>query len=562
MHFHLLLLREALVVFALLLLTACATRHTEAPRLLASDGSLAKTYYQGELRTDDNVQIRFTVFQPALKPGENAPLLLQIHPFGLWRMSSPDAPLSHVLTSGDVVREAWKKGYWIISYDQRGHGDSGDVMHIADPQKEARDVSRIIDWAEKNLAIARVDGDPQVGIIGESYGAGVQLVASALDARIDALVPIAGWYDLERVLAPNDVPKSGWMTILVLAGNTIADYDKRLNKAYWHARGGSIDAWVREEFSDNDVGWFCEHGKPPHADALVIQGFRDVLFPVNEGLSIHACLKDAGRDARFVGVDGGHLLPGTQHTPGWLVGWHIEETLDCDGSKQKTSDVIFNWFEAKLRGKTELLATVPAFCLTGDVRVDAVGAVPASQPFELARAHVGSGASGLFEWVARPLDHVKNWFVPANGDNWQQARSGWLRPALIPATRVDGPQWVVGVPHVSLDIDEADRAAPVLFLQVAAWRPGSGTYRALSEQVTPVRGTGHIETDLAAVRGKVADGEVLGLLVRGYQAQYRFSGSGFGTDASVRGRIALPISPATGASPAPAAAAASVAGVP
>jgi len=534
-------------------LLACATRHTEAPRLLAADGSLRKTHYQGEFVADDGVKIRFTVFQPALRPGERAPLLLQTNPFGLWRLSGPHTPISHVLTSGDVLRDAWEAGYCVVSFDQRGHGDSGDIMHIADPRKEARDVAQMIDWAVANLAVAQRDGDPLVGMVGESLGAGVQLVASVSDPRIDALVPIAPWYDLERTLAPNRVPKSGWLTLLVLAGNTLADYDSRLNGAYLKARGGDIEPWVLAYFDDHDVGWFCERGRAPHADVLVLQGFRDVLFPVNEGLDIHACLARAGRDARFIGVDGGHLLPGAQRSPGWVPGWHIEDTLACDGRTQRTRDVIMAWFDGKLRGQPGKLAQVPRFCLTGDAGVDAAGAPPPATEFVLPRVHVGSGASGLVEWAARPLEHAGNWFVRNDAADWQRARDGWLRPARMPLLRADRALWVAGVPRATFTVDNTDREQPVLFVQVAAWRPGSGSYRVLSEQVTPLRGNGTVSTELAAVRGRIAPGEVVGLLVRGYQNQYRFSGSGWGTDASLSGRVQLPLADATGPRPAGAA---------
>ena len=33
---------------------------------------------------------------------------------------------------------------------------------------------RLIDWAQANLALTTVDGDPKIGMIGESYGGGVQ----------------------------------------------------------------------------------------------------------------------------------------------------------------------------------------------------------------------------------------------------------------------------------------------------------------------------------------------------------------------------------------------------
>ena len=530
---------------SLALLSGCSTLHTSAPRIVDASGGLKEAVYQGELRTEDNTLIRFTVFQPALSAGTTAPLIVHTHPFGLWRFAGPQRPLTHVLTSGEVVRRAWHEGYWVISFDQRGHGDSGDVMHIADPQREGRDVSRIIDWAQKNLAITAVEGDPRVGMVGESYGAGIQLVASALDPRIDALVPIAGWYNLERVLAPNGVPKSGWLSILVLAGNTISDLDPRMNSAYMTARRGVIEPWVLSELSTHDVSHFCRSGKAPHADALIFQGFRDVLFPVNEGLDIYTCMKQAGRDARFVAIDDGHLLPMTQMSPGWLMGWNVEKKLHCDGRTQNTVDVIGSWFDAKLRDRTEKLADVPTYCLTGDQKIDLAGAPPPRQTFEVPRAHVGSGASGLVEWAARPLDYVGNLFVSSKGDALPPATDGWLRPAMLPLLRVKDAQWVVGVPRATFMIDHENRPSPVLFVQVAAWRPGSGSYRILSQQVTPVRGAGEIRTDLSAVRGRVEAGEVVGLLVRGYQAQYRFSGSGWGTNASISGSVDLPIGPAS-----------------
>jgi ABC-2 type transport system ATP-binding protein len=83
----------------------------------------------------------------------------------------------------------------------------------------------------------------------------------------------------------------------------------------------------------------------------------------------------------------------------------------------------------------------------------------------------------------------------------------------------------------------------VVFLRLAVWRPGAGSYRVLNDQVTPVRcpGSEPFEVELAAVRARLAAGEVLGLLVEGYSNQFRISGSGLGVDASIAGRIGLPL---------------------
>ena len=44
-------------------------------------------------------------------------------------------------------------------------------------------------------------------MIGESYAGGVQYIASALDPRLQAIVPITTWYDIVDSLVPNGVSK-------------------------------------------------------------------------------------------------------------------------------------------------------------------------------------------------------------------------------------------------------------------------------------------------------------------------------------------------------------------
>jgi putative CocE/NonD family hydrolase len=51
--------------------------------------------------------------------------------------------------------------------------------------------------------------DPEVGMIGGSYGGGVQFAAAAVDPRIDAIVPVIAWDNLAYSLAPNNATLSG-----------------------------------------------------------------------------------------------------------------------------------------------------------------------------------------------------------------------------------------------------------------------------------------------------------------------------------------------------------------
>ena len=46
---------------------------------------------------------------------------------------------------------------------------------------------------------------------------------------------------------------------------------------------------------------YCAQGMSIQADALFIQGFKDTLFPLNQGLNNRACALTGGKDVRFVG---------------------------------------------------------------------------------------------------------------------------------------------------------------------------------------------------------------------------------------------------------------------
>src|SRR5690606_24213122 len=130
-------------------------------------------------------------------------------------------------------------------------------------------------WAQTNLKRITVDGsgDPLVGMIGESYGGGAMLLASAEDSRIDALVPITTWNNIAYSLAPNQVPKSGWLTTLLLVNNILnpGNSDPFINDAYWKARDGQLDLDTVQKLIDRSVSTRCELGKVPRADTLLIQ---------------------------------------------------------------------------------------------------------------------------------------------------------------------------------------------------------------------------------------------------------------------------------------------------
>ncbi|ANW65904.1 hypothetical protein BCA37_22105 [Mycobacterium sp. djl-10] len=109
-------------------------------------------------------------------------------------------------------------GYNVITWDPRGEFASGGLMHLDSELFEARDVSAIIDWASIQAGVRNeATGDPLVGMVGGSYGGGIQLTSAGTDDRIDAIAPGIAWNSLNSALYPNDTFKTAWASLLALS---------------------------------------------------------------------------------------------------------------------------------------------------------------------------------------------------------------------------------------------------------------------------------------------------------------------------------------------------------
>lgn len=570
--------RTLLTIFGLSMLlglTGCAARQIKPLLPTTAHGELQQSYYQMRMTTDDGITLSFTVYQPALKAGESAPLILHTHGFGLSRMKRPYLSLyGSIMPTGQAAEAAWRRGYWVISFDQRGHGGidgTGGKIRLSDPEFEARDVSRIIDWAQQNLPqLARnVDG-ARVGMIGESYGGAVQYIAAAQDKRIRAIVPVTTWYNLEYSLAPNGVPKSGWINLLNVLGDWVNwnKFDPAIRQAYQESKNGQISAQSYSFLKTHQPRWFCDQGQAPKADALIIQGFRDVLFPFNEGVNAYQCLKNAGQDVRLLGMEGGHLQPGVQRAPGLeMPAWYIAKTISCQGKKYNTQAMIATWFDSKLRDQTQGLTAIPAVCIENSP-ASSINVLQASVNYDLPTLQMTAG--GGFEWLFKSTDRLGHLFnakhLPAN---WQQAQQGGQRPLLLPLMRVTSAQTLTGMPRLHLQIEPIQvqsqgqpkslkvDESPTLFVSLARWIPGKGSYHILNDQVIPVNMQTlryrnemlkqlNVPTDdpaagieMPAINTPLNAGEVLGLVISSRSRYFNRSSTPH-VEARISGRIELP----------------------
>ena len=111
--------------------------------------------------------------------------------------------------------------YNVVTWDPRGEFASGGMLHLDSEDFEAKDVSAIISWVAEQL-VPQFDPDsrrtnPLIGMVGGSYGGGIQLTSAGIDNRIDAIAPGIAWNSLNGALYPNHAFKTSWASLLLLS---------------------------------------------------------------------------------------------------------------------------------------------------------------------------------------------------------------------------------------------------------------------------------------------------------------------------------------------------------
>lgn len=296
-----------------------------------------------------------TLMEPTeLAAGQAYPLVLHGHGYGGRRNQQPD----------EFQQRLRDEGYYVVSIDQRGFGESSGTVRIMSPDFEGQNLVHLLDWAEELQGLARyVDGRMAVGSYGGSYGGMYQYLLAAADPaeRLRVIAPDMTPYDLEYSLASHNVPKSGWAAGLVtmgevpllgLFGDGFADELLAfVQKELVHdntrgeltnqdpvvveslARGllaGKLAPATKHMLRYHSLRYFCD-GEPagaqegfvlgtadplqvpakplPAIDALISQGVNDTLFNFNEGLNAYQCLSQQGGDVRLITHQSGHILP-------------------------------------------------------------------------------------------------------------------------------------------------------------------------------------------------------------------------------------------------------------
>ena len=202
------------------------------------------------------------------------------------------------------IAQLWQGGFNVLTWDPRGFGHSTGSAEVDSPSYEGRDVSAMINWIAQQPGV-ELDrpGVPRVGMVGESYGGGIQFAAAERDCRIDAIAPTIAWNSLGTSLDKNQTPKSGWGNILASVSST-AKLDPQITAAdHEMDTTGVIDAQSVSFFESRGPAQFLSRVRVP---TLILQGTVDDLFTLDEGIANYRALHRQGTTVSMAWFCGGH----------------------------------------------------------------------------------------------------------------------------------------------------------------------------------------------------------------------------------------------------------------
>jgi fermentation-respiration switch protein FrsA (DUF1100 family) len=486
------------------------------------------------------------------------------------------------------------RGYEVLSYSGLGFGGSDCKITLDDPDYDGQAARQLVSFLGGASGIAFTDDthstpvapldvvqldavdhdgnasafDPRVGMVGGSYGGGIQFAAASVDPRIDTIVPLITWNDLSYSLGPNNTAQTVGVSSstpgaiklswgLLFSADGIADGlgggvtdPARLYGCPNFANfvcTALVSAGTTGYFQDSDVQ-ALRHASVAsfmsriHIPTLLVQGENDTLFNLNEAAATYQALQAQGTAVKMIWQSWGHSQ--STPAPGEL------SLANPDPATQYETKRISAWFAHYLRDKP--VSTGPQFAYFRDW-IDYTGiATPAyakSSSFPVGRAQRlflngnGTLATSRSALVAGsqtfttppagaptsldPVDVVGSYSPTQVADQDAPGTfASWTGAPL--AADLD----VAGSPAVTVSVSAPTAAATqgtgpagqlVLFAKIADVAP-DGTATLINGLVAPVRipdVTAPIQIRLPGIVHRFAAGHSIRLVLAGGAVNYR-----------------------------------------
>lgn len=487
------------------------------------------------------------------------------------------------------------RGFEVLSYSGLGFGGSSCKITLDDPDTDGRAASQLVSYLGGASGIAFNDAqhttpapalnvveldakdhlghastnDPRVGMVGGSYGGGIQFAAASVDPRIDTIVPLITWSDLSYSLGPNNADQfrgvstttPGAVKLNWGVGFSASGVENGLQ----NGSGDPSRLYTCPNFADfvcpalvtaGSTGFFqpSDVASLRHASVanyvskikiptLLIQGENDTLFNLNEAVATYQALKAQRTPVKMIWQSWGHS--GSTPAPGEI------SLSSPDPASQYETARIADWFDHYL--KNSAVATGPEFSYfrdwvsytgiatpayaisskfpvgsskslylsgSGDLASSPITVKPGAQNFVTSPA----GAPTSLD----PFDVVGSYLtgLPDLPGDSPGTFAKWSTTALAsPINVVGSPVLTVRVDAPSAALTQGDGPAGqlVLFAKIIDIAP-DGTASLIKGQVAPIRIPDVTKTNKVTLPGIVhrfATGHKIGLVIAGGSVNYR-----------------------------------------
>jgi predicted acyl esterase len=248
-----------------------------------ASGSTASTQ-DVSIAMDDGVAIAATLHLPdGAPPAAGWPAIVFLHALSANRQQTSALATAYGFAGQD---------YAVLTFDARGHGQSGGLVGIDGP-REIADTRAVFQWLADR---PDVDGS-NIGAWGISYGGGAVLNSLVAGVPWSAVVTVQTWTDLYSALMPQGLVKSG--LVAGLAGSipeakrdpTLAP----LQAAAFAGNSAAVRPWAAQRSSLAKLGTVT-------TPVFMAQGRRDFLFGIDQGANAFRRLK--GPKALYLGLHG------------------------------------------------------------------------------------------------------------------------------------------------------------------------------------------------------------------------------------------------------------------
>ncbi len=237
-----------------------------------------------KITADDGLPLAATLYLPSgTPPAGGWPAIIMFHGLGGSR-EDMNKLAQFAFLPGDT--------YAVLTYDARGHGETGGLIGIDGP-REIADAREVFDWLAARPDINR----KEIGAWGISYGGGAvwnSLVAGVPWAAVETCET---WTNLATALVPQGLSKSGVIGAF-LSEKPLSSFDAAVPAIRDAAFSGSLTGVADFTAARSSI----QKLKGVQTPVFMMQGRRDFAFGLDQAFNAFKVL--AGPKHLWIGLHG------------------------------------------------------------------------------------------------------------------------------------------------------------------------------------------------------------------------------------------------------------------